>query len=640
MKRKGVLKKHTHLLNQKKKNTGEGEDDGAGGEKAATVVSVPDKNTVPSLHTMIDHEEEEVEKDKMNARKRRPDDDDDEEQEGEAIEMLVMNRDQLRERVQQHKDAPSGNTATTRLSAKDFLSTGAVATKRIIGGVVIDINNPLPLDGTKRLKTTTSSSPGGSSTGKRKPGRVWRPTAEYQLVREGPVLECHPNVHPNLQEHMMVIFKNTNPEVKFAADPKTPLWIGVLKLSPEMGYKEGEYYKPKLEHLKVMYVGRSARMFPADNLAIPIDGGDPLPYWIDRYKQIKDNEKSQKKKSKEKHNNNNNNKLLKKARTKKTTTTTTTTTNITNTNTSNPTTGTSTTSKVAEEHDVVDMMFAARSQHLYQHVSDIEGSSIGGTGVFAGGIKHNRKTGDNDVDDDDDDDDDDDEEDLEKDEAPGTIANTNTDTVITANTTNTTMSAPKKKKRRSAASSSSLSANLELPSASKENLVVDGVGIPDFDKYVMPLTGWMYTTTMMKGASKQTISKSSMLKTSPADKLTKTGAQMLQQIGGGCGGCGDPGVAISAPDPVPTPTPKTKALMPTPVLTTKIPDSVVGGGGNSLISLLDVKLAKHSFASAQIEAYKRGDVERVNPLFRAYLSGAKGMADPSTLLADFVDFLG
>jgi len=27
-------------------------------------------------------------------------------------------------------------------------------------------------------------------------------------------------------------------------------------------------------------------------------------------------------------------------------------------------------------------------------------------------------------------------------------------------------------------------------------------------------------------------------------------------------------------------------------------------------------------------------------LFRAYLSGAKGMADPSTLLADFVDFLG
>ena len=156
--------------------------------------------------------------------------------EGEPIEMLVMDRNQLKERILQNKQHTTATTGGKK-SARDLFFGkgaksvakkkaavvndedadpppdvgGAVARKRIIGGVMMDI--PVEDDEPdKRQKVSLPAPPAGAKE-KRKLTRLWRPSAEYKMVREGPILSCHPDEHPRLQEHMMTIFKNTNPEV-------------------------------------------------------------------------------------------------------------------------------------------------------------------------------------------------------------------------------------------------------------------------------------------------------------------------------------------------------------------------------------------------------------------------------------------
>lgn len=503
------------------------------------------------------------------------------EEEGEPIEMLVMDRNQLKERILQNKggvkksarDLFFGKGAkavvvpkkkkTKIVDAEVALPTpdvgGAVARKRIIGGVMMDI----PIDQEEAGPKLPAIKE------KRKLNRLWRPSAEYKMVREGPVLSCHPDEHPHLQEHMMTIFKNTNPEVSFAEDPNTPLWIGVLKLDSrffDYGVDDG-FYDPKLPHLKVMYAERPAKKFPADNMALPMDGGEPLPYWVDKFKLNKDKEKSQKQKSKNK-------KKL----------------------------------KLAAEEEGVQVKQPPppppRSiPHHHQEEEEEEEDGLGNTrgGAFSsvGGIPGLEAFSEpNDVNSDDDDDDD-----VE----PAPVVHTNS----------------KKRTRKPVADDEE-----SVPNANRENLLVQANGIPDFERYVFPLAGWMYTTTMMKGASKQIISKSSILKPSPAERLAKTGDQTLKHIGRSNGGGGGGGEAfvIPAAAAVPKPAP----------IASKTEERKIATGERA-IPMLDIRLSKHSFVSAQLQAFKEHS-DSVNPLFRAYFLGAKG-PDPTELLTDFIDFL-
>lgn len=549
-------------------------------------------------------------------------------EEGEPIEMLVMDRNQLKERIMQNKQQqPSEKkksardlffgkgggasksvntkkaTAVVEATQSDAVMGGAVARKRIIGGVMMDIpvDNADVVESEKRQKV---SIPGGTTTKeKRKLNRLWRPSAEYKMVREGPVLSCHPDEHPHLQEHMMTIFKNTNPEVSFAEDPNTPLWIGVLKLdSRQFDQCDDAYYDPKLPHLKQMYAERPAKKFPADNMALPVDGGEPLPYWVDKFKLNKDKEKSQKQKSK--------NKKKQKLGDP-----------VAPPPLPTPVPTSSQTNRIQQQQQ--------QQQYLEEEEDDFLGTKGGAFSSVGGipGVGLEAFSDPNDLaasttaaaeiihkDDDDDDEDEENEDEKEDDIAKPT---------------------PSQNSKRSRKSPQTASGG-----ANRENLLVDGNGIPDFERYVFPLDGWMYTTTMMKGASKQTISKSSILKPSPAERLAKVGDQALKHIGRQ--GAEQEPAPLPPPPPVtPKPKPKsTPALLPPPPPSNLVPPSpqpppqIVDRERG--IPMLDIRLAKHSFVTAQLEVFKSNGA--VNPLFHAYFSGGKG-PDPTGLLTDFIDFL-
>lgn len=81
-----------------------------------------------------------------------------------------------------------------------------------------------------------------------KPPRIWSPGSEYEQVgRVGHVfLQLPDDSRDMLTERSLTYFKNTDPSVQFAEDPLRPLWKGVFRMHPSLGYREGEqFYDPK-----------------------------------------------------------------------------------------------------------------------------------------------------------------------------------------------------------------------------------------------------------------------------------------------------------------------------------------------------------------------------------------------------------
>jgi len=150
-------------------------------------------------------------------------------------------------------------------------------------------------------KRKTRGGGGGGHHNKLKPSRIWSPDGEYEIVRSGPTLLMDPDeCKSTLQERTMTLFKHTNPEVKFGEDNRTPLWKGVFKMHPDLGYEEDQYYNPKQEHLRIMYTNaeRVKKNKPVNNLITRRDGGEPLPYWVDDWQHVKNNEQQHKQNSK------------------------------------------------------------------------------------------------------------------------------------------------------------------------------------------------------------------------------------------------------------------------------------------------------------------------------------------------------
>jgi len=327
-----------------------------------------------------------------------------------------------------------------------------------------------------------------------------------------------------------------------------------------------------------------------------MDGGEPLPYWVDKFKLNKDKEKSQKQKSKNK----------KKQKLEDATPSSSSSVKVTTTaNRLLPPPPPPQRIPREEEHEEED--------DEGDDLLNTGGGAFSSVGGIPGmGLEAFSEPNDVDINNDDD------EDEEEGDDEPASMKIDNN----------------KKRSRKSVADDEGGGGG-----ANRENLLVQGNGIPDFERYVFPLAGWMYTTTMMKGASKQAISKSSILKPSPAERLAKTGDQTLKHIGKSQGGQEEEksvppppkqkpnAVVFVVPSPKPPPTP------PTPPPPPKKEDTP----GERVIPMLDIRLAKHSFVSAQLQAFKERDVA-VNPLFRAYFSGGNG-PDPTGLLTDFIDFL-
>lgn len=136
----------------------------------------------------------------------------------------------------------------------------------------------------------------------RKAPRIWTTGGEYELFMRGPMLIVDPDSADQLQVRSLTLFRHTDPNVKFGQDPKRPLWKGVFRMSPELGYGEDQYYDPKQSHLhKVYATERPKKTRPVDNM-IPSrrEGGEALPYWVDDWYHVKANEQRHKQNSKRK----------------------------------------------------------------------------------------------------------------------------------------------------------------------------------------------------------------------------------------------------------------------------------------------------------------------------------------------------
>ncbi len=153
------------------------------------------------------------------------------------------------------------------------------------------------LENTKRSIDARKGGGGGGGGGKSAP-RVWEPQGEYELFRSGiPLLSDPDECISGLQERTLTLFKHTDPSVKFAEEPKRPLWKGVFTMGAGMGYEEGQYYDPKQTHLTQIYATEwPKKNKPADNMRERRDGGK-TPYWIDAWQIMKNNEESHRRKN-------------------------------------------------------------------------------------------------------------------------------------------------------------------------------------------------------------------------------------------------------------------------------------------------------------------------------------------------------
>ncbi len=139
----------------------------------------------------------------------------------------------------------------------------------------------------------------GGAPRKRKPARAWQPKGDYRLERDGvPILGDPDGMLSDLSERHLVIFKHvpTDPPVRYAKDQKRPLWKGVFKMHPSMGYGDDQYYNPKQNQLKVIYASRDKAGQPKDNLIVGRDGST-LPYWVDDWQWVKDSDRKYKENS-------------------------------------------------------------------------------------------------------------------------------------------------------------------------------------------------------------------------------------------------------------------------------------------------------------------------------------------------------
>lgn len=165
-------------------------------------------------------------------------------------------------------------------------------------GDVLNSTKKLPAAGTKRKKVRKATVP-----------RIWCPDGEYSLVRAGITLKEQPDlILDKLAERTLFIFRHNHDDVEFGANPDVPLWVGVFKMAPRLGYKEDQYYMPTQKHYKVIYQSRPLKQTPVlRKECARLDGstfikeestndiiqrsGKTFPYWVDAWYHMKQRQK-------------------------------------------------------------------------------------------------------------------------------------------------------------------------------------------------------------------------------------------------------------------------------------------------------------------------------------------------------------